>query len=53
MKKFINAIKNGVQKIAKTMSSKFVSTRVVLANNRTEGFVESGVFPVEDVHNTN
>lgn len=43
MKKFINAIKNGVQKIVKTMSSKFVSTRVVLANNRAEGFVDSGV----------
>ena len=43
MKKFINAIKNGVQKIAKTMLSMFVSTSVVLANNRAEGFVDSGV----------
>ena len=43
MKRFINAIKNGVQKIAKAIASKFVNTRVVLANNRAEGFVDSGV----------
>ena len=43
MKRFINAIKNGVQKIAKAMASMSVGTRVVLANNRAEGFVDSGV----------
>jgi len=43
MKRFINAIKNGVQKIAKAMAFMFVGTRVVLANNRAEGFVDSGV----------